>query len=458
MAVVRWGNRASLGRARTWGGVALAVGGSALLTSALVPIDHGPNPTVEVMLFLTVVVGAALLGGLWPALLGAVVATFCLNYYFTPPLHTLVIASPDNAILLGLFLVVAVAVSSVVDSAARRGAEATAARDEADTLTMLNRVVLEGESDIPRLLDLVGERFAADAVDLVPVADLPRIAAGDSIAAGTRGWALVLRNHALDAAERRILTAFATHLGVILDREELIRQRIAARELTEGNQARTALLAAVSHDLRTPLAAVKASVGTLQLGGEALAADERADLLDDIEESADTLSRIVADLLDMSRLTARAVEPILSEVDLGDVVTRALGVVPRPGAVHVEGRLPRATVDQGLVERVLANLLTNAVQHSRVVEVTGLETVDERVLLRVIDHGPGVPDELKERMFEPFERVGRLPKAGGVGLGLAVAKGLVEVQDGVLTVEDTPGGGLTVVLDLQGVPRADPRR
>ncbi len=189
MAVVRWGNRASLGRARTWGGVALAVGGSALLTSALVPIDHGPNPTVEVMLFLTVVVGAALLGGLWPALLGAVVATFCLNYYFTPPLHTLVIASPDNAILLGLFLVVAVAVSSVVDSAARRGAEATAARDEADTLTMLNRVVLEGESDIPRLLDLVGERFAADAVDLVPVADLPRIAAGDSIAAGTRGRA-----------------------------------------------------------------------------------------------------------------------------------------------------------------------------------------------------------------------------------------------------------------------------
>lgn len=107
---------------------------------------------------------------------------------------------------------------------------------------------------------------------------------------------------------------------------------------------------------------------------------------------------------------------------------------------------------------MLANLLTNAVQHSRVVEVTGLETVDHRVLLRVIDHGPGVPDELKERMFEPFERVGRSPKAGGVGLGLAVAKGLVDVQDGVLTVEDTAGGGLTVVLDLEGVRDADPRR
>lgn len=458
MAVVGWRGRTSLGRSRMAGGLVLAVLGSALLTMILVPIDHGPDPTVEVMLFLTVVVGAALVGGLWPALTGAVVATFCLNFYFTPPLHTLVIASPANAVLLALFLVVAVAVSSVVDSAARRGAEASAARDEATTLTMLNRVVLEGESDIPRLLELVRDRFAADAVDLVPVADIPRLEAGDSVAAGTRGWALVLRNHALDPAERRILTAFATHLGVILDREELIRQRVAARELEEGNRARTALLAAVSHDLRTPLAGIKASVGTLQLGGDDLAADERADLIDGIEESADTLGRIIADLLDMSRLSARAVVPILREVSLGDVVARALSVVPRPGAVHVEGRLPRALVDEGLVERVLANLLTNAVQHSRVVEVTGLETVDRRVLLRVIDHGPGVPDDLKERMFEPFERVGRSPKAGGVGLGLAVAKGLVDVQDGVLTVEDTAGGGLTVVLDLEGVRDADPRR
>lgn len=456
-AVDRW-SRSSLGRPRVLGGFAVAVTGSAALTALLLPLERGPGPAVESMLFLTVVVGSALVGGLGPAMVGSVIATFCLNYFFTPPVRTLTIASPDNVVLLVIFLLVSVAVSMVVDSAARRRAEAAAARDEADTLTLLNRVVLEGESDIPRLLELVRDTFAAEAVDLVPTAEAPHRGAGDSVAVGQRGWALVLRHHALDPAERRILSAFATHLGVILDREELLRQRLAARELEEGNRARTALLAAVSHDLRTPLAGIKASVGALQLGGDELAAEERAELVDAIDESSDTLSRIVSDLLDMSRLTARAVVPILRAVPLADIVDRALLVVPRPAAVRVEGALAVASVDDGLLERVLANLLTNAVQHSRAVEVTCLETVDGRVLLRVIDHGPGAADELKEKMFEPFQRVGRLPRAGGVGLGLAVARGLVEVQGGQLTVEDTPGGGLTVVVDLEGVADADPGR
>ncbi|MFN8196634.1 MAG: DUF4118 domain-containing protein [Nocardioidaceae bacterium] len=451
-------SRPRLSRRRTVLGWLVALGGCAALTGLLIPVQEGPDPTVETMLFLTVTVGSALIGGLPPALVASLVATLSLNYFFTPPLHTLTIAESENALLLGLFVVVSVAVSSVVASAVQRRDEAAAARDEAATLTMLNRVVLEGESDIGQLLELVRETFHAQSVDLVTDAEVGDPAPADSVARGSRGRALVLRDRHLEPAERRILSAFATHLGVILDRDELLRQRVAARELEEGNRARTALLAAVSHDLRTPLAGIKASVGALLLGGEGLSPEDRGELVEAIDESSDTLSRIVADLLDMSRLTARAVEPLLRATPLDEVVTRALVVVPRPRAVRVSGDLPVAMVDEGLLERVLANLLTNAVQHSRSVEVSGMAISGGRVIVHVVDHGPGVPDALKQAMFEPFERVGERPRTGGVGLGLAVARGLTELQGGTLDVRDTAGGGLTVVLELEGAPDADPDR
>jgi two-component system sensor histidine kinase KdpD len=246
-----------------------------------------------------------------------------------------------------------------------------------------------------------------------------------------------------------VLGAFASHLGVLREREEAARQVAAARELEAGNRTRTALLAAVSHDLRTPLAGLRSAAETLRLAGDRLDPSARDELRLAIEDSTSRLAGLVGDLLDMSRLQTGAVTPHLADVPLGDVAEHATASLPDVGIVI--GELPVAHVDAGLLERVLANLLANAVRYSAVVEVRG-GRVGRRVQLRVVDHGPGVPEADLPRIFEPFQRLGDTPAGdgAGVGLGLAVARGLVEAQGGAITPEQTPGGGLTLVLDLAG--------
>lgn len=448
---------AGLSRRRVVAGWAIAVVGTIGTTVALVPFRQGPSPTLEAMLFLSLAVASALVGGLGPALAASFLGFALMNYFFTYPLYTFEIASADSLLTLLLFVVVSVAVSTVVDSAVRRRAEAVAAREEARTLAMLNRVVLEDELGLPELLELVRSTFDAAAVELVPADQAATVRPQDVAIKGTRSWLLIVRNRTVTPAEHRILSAFATHVGVLQDRAELARQTAAAHELEAGNRTRTALLAAVSHDLRTPLAGIKAAAGTLRLGGPALTAEDRLELLATIEEAADTLTRIVSDLLDMSRLTTRSVEPLLAPTPLGVVVASALSGVPGAERVVIARHLPVATVDEGLLERVVANVVTNALQHSEEVEIDA-RTEDGRVALRVTDHGPGVAEVDRARMFEPFQRLGDTPQGAGVGLGLAVARGLVEAQGGSATVEETPGGGLTVVIEVQGERDADPRR
>ena len=436
----------SLDRRRVLGGWLLAVPGTAVLTAALVPLHRGQAPTFEAMLFLALAVSAALVGGRWPAVGASLLGTLSLNFFFTDPVHTLAVDDGLNVLTLGLFLVVSLAVASVVDSAARRRHQATAARAEANTLGMLNRTVLRGEYDVPRLLELVRETFGAESAELVPP-DHP-VPPGDSVAPATKHALLVLHGASLGPADQRILAAFAGHVGVLREREELARQTAAARELEAGNRTRTALLAAVSHDLRTPLAGVQAAAETLRLHDERLAPEDRADLLLAIEESTARLTTIVSDLLDMSRLQTGAVQPVLSDVPLDEVVRAALVGLPDDGRVRTTGSLPMASADAGLLERVLANLLGNALRHTDgAVELAG-STVGHRVRLCVADHGRGVPPELRHRMFEPFQRLGDTASGDGVGLGLAVARGLAEAQGGSLLATETPGGGLTMVVEL----------
>lgn len=448
----------TLGRSRLAAGWVLALAGVPLLTAGLVPFREGPAPTLEAMLYLALAVACALVGGRTPALVASLLGTLCMNYFFTAPLHTLVIANVENVVTLALFVIVSVAVSSVVDSAARRRVEALSARNEANTLAMLNRKVLGGEYDVPQLLELVRDTFGARAAELLPADRAGDLGEGDSVAPDNRSRLLVLRGRSTSPQEQRILAAFATHLGVLEERAELARQTAAARALEAGNRTRTALLAAVSHDLRTPLAGIKAASGTLRLadaapGSAVLSDQDRADLLSTIEESADSLTAIVADLLDMTRLQTGAVEPTLRAAPLAAVVESALGGVADGNTVQVASRLPAALVDASLLERVVANLATNALRHADRVEIVG-ESRRGRTLLKVVDHGPGVSDAEKELMFEPFHRLGDTRRGSGVGLGLTVARGLTEAQGGLLTMQDTPGGGLTAVVDLPGVPDA----
>nr|WTB34194.1 DUF4118 domain-containing protein [Streptomyces sp. NBC_00830] len=460
---------ARLGRARIIWGWVTGVGGPALLTLLLTSMTYGPGLANDVLLFLFLTVAAALLGGLLPALASAAVGSLLLNYWFTPPTHTLTVQDPRNFVAIVIFFAVAVAVASVVDLAARRTHQAARLRAESEILSFLAGSVLRGETTLDALLDRVRETFAMESVALLerrsdvdpwtcagsvgprPVSrpedadvDMP---VGDHMA-------LALSGRVLPAEDRRVLGAFAAQAAVVLDRQRLVGEAEEARRLAEGNRIRTALLAAVSHDLRTPLAAIKAAVSSLRSDDVAWSEADEAELLEGIENGADRLDHLVGNLLDMSRLQTGTVTPLIREIDLDEVVPMALGGVPE-GSVDLDipETLPMVAVDPGLLERAVANIVENAVKYSpdgkRV--TVAASALGARVELRVADRGPGVPDEGKERIFEPFQRYGDAPRGAGVGLGLAVARGFVESMGGTLGAEDTPGGGMTMVLTLKAV-------
>ncbi|MFD6202256.1 DUF4118 domain-containing protein [Streptomyces rubiginosohelvolus] len=464
---------ARLGKARIiWGWLA-GVAGPALLTLLLSTVVPDLGLANDMLLFLTATVAAALLGGMLPALASAAFGSLLLNYFFTTPLHRFTVSDPKNIVAIVIFVAVAVSVASVVDLAARRTHQAARLRAESEILSFLAGSILRGENSLDALLERLRETFAMDSVALLertsevepwtctaavgtPPVDRPEAADVD-IPVG-ENLALVLSGRALPAEDRRVLGAFAAQAAVALDRQRLVGQAEEARKLAESDRFRTALLAAVSHDLRTPLAGIKASVTSLRSDDVDWSETDREALLEGIEDGADRLSALIGNLLDMSRLNTGTVVPLIRETDLDEVVPMALRGVP-DGSVELDipETLPMVAVDRGLLERIVANIVENAVKYSpedRRVLVSA-SSLRDRVELRVVDRGPGVPDTAKEHIFEPFQRLGDAPRGAGVGLGLAVARGFTEAIQATLTAEDTPGGGLTMVLTL---PRGDTAR
>lgn len=359
---------------------------------------------------------------------------------------------------------VAGAVASLVDLAARRTSQAARSRAQADTLITLAGNVLRGDHALEALLDRVREAFGMQSVSLLeksrPSGGWQRVASSGLEPADTleqadvevvvrHGLVLALRGRVLPADDRRVLEAFAAHAAVVLERRRLTEEARDARKLAEDNRVRTSLLAAVSHDLRTPIAGIKASVSSLRQTDIALSAEDQSDLLAGIEDSADRLDRLVANLLDMSRVQTGAVEPLIRDVRVDEVVHTALvGVASDSVNVELPEDLPAARIDAGLVERVVANIVENATRHNPpgVPVRVCASALRDRIEVRVVDRGHGVSDETKKHLFEPFQRSGDAPDGTGVGLGLAVAHGFAKVVGGSLHAEDTPGGGLTMVL------------
>ncbi|HEY4021105.1 MAG TPA: DUF4118 domain-containing protein [Pseudonocardiaceae bacterium] len=420
--------------------------------------------------FVLATVAVALVGGLGPALLSALLGGLLLNYFFVPPIHTLTIATPENLVTLITMMVVAVLVALVVDRAARRATQAAQARTEAALLASYARTVLTNPMPLVRLLEKVQENFNLTSVALLERdgTEWRRVACvggqpcdepdeADVDVPVTADVHLALRGRALPAADRQVLEAAAGQALLALRQQRMAAKAAAAQRRAETTELRTALLSAVGHDLRTPLTSIKAAISSLRDPELTLSEEDTGELLATVEESADRLAGLVDNLLDSSRLATGAVEPTMRPVGYYEAVARAMSGIDERKLVEVDvdEHLPLVLADAGLLERVIANVIDNALRYGRDRRTGEGSQVAVRassyagqVELRVVDHGPGLPKRASETVFAPFQRLGDRQATVGVGLGLSVAKGFTEAMGGTIRTEDTPSGGLTVVISL----------
>ena len=451
---------------RRWLPWALAVAIPLVVTVLLHPFRDELALTTVVLAYLLGVVASSLVGGLAPAIVTSLVASVLANYYFTPPVGQLTIAEPENVFALAAFVAVGAAVATIVDRSAARAREASRRGAEASVLASLSAGVLRRRDGVSALLEQACETFSAPGAALFEKASAGSTAAvievsgasppltpeeASVVADAGPGLVLALSGAALPASDRRMLDAFATQAAAVLERDRLATRAADAARLEQADAVRTALLAAVSHDLRTPIAGIKASISTLRDPHLALDEQDRVELLESAADATDRLDALVANLLDMSRLQTGAVRPILVPTSLDEVLHRALQSVAS-GAVEdgTHEDLPLVLTDAGLLERVVANIVENAVRHSPpgVPVHLAAHVADDHLRLLVADRGPGVAEADRARMFQAFQRLGDSPGGSGVGLGLAVATGLADAVGATVDAEDTPGGGLTMVISL----------
>jgi two-component system sensor histidine kinase KdpD len=456
--------------------VLLGVVGFPLLTLLLTSTGSHADLATALSSYLVLVVAIAATGGVWPGALAAIAGFLLSNYFFAPPVHTFTIADARDVLALLMFLVTAGVVSVLVDIAARRSAAALQARSDARMLARVaGRLVSPEGNPMPALLEELMVAFRLESAtilrrpaDAAGATGDARVAWATVASAGpdpvtspedasltlplTDDAVLALQGPGLSAEDRDILAAFAAQLATALESDRLHAEAAEADSLARANQLRSALLAAVSHDLRTPLASIKAASSSLLSDQLEFGPDETAILLHTIDDEADRLSALVENLLDMSRLETGAMEVLARPTDVGDLVDSALASLGPRGrgvVVSVEAAVPLIETDPVLIERVIANLVDNALLHGagKSVRVEAGRVADW-VDLRVIDHGPGVRPADRDLVFLPFQRLGDSDNRTGVGLGLAVSRGFVEAVGGQLDLEDTPGGGCTLVVRL----------
>ncbi|MEO6989537.1 MAG: DUF4118 domain-containing protein [Aquihabitans sp.] len=465
-----------LSKRRQITGWLVAVLGVPLTTLALIPWRDDLELSGDLMAFLMIVVVASTLGGLGPGVTAALGGSLALNWFFTTPIHTLSISDTENVAALTGFVVVSVVISLLVTQAARRNLASRRAAAEAEALARVAAGLLGSDDPLPSMLDRLRSTFGLQraAVELLdPVTGrweedstttVPRDVdeVGEAEAPTDRldvvmlqeGARLVLHGPTLAAEDQRVLRAFVAQLSSALEQRRLRADAAAASMAAESDALRTALLRSVSHDLRTPLSSIKASVSSLLQDDVDWPLEATTEFLTTIDEETDRLNELVGNLLDMSRLQTGVLQAMPVAVGWDEVVAAALSSLSEPidrVDVDVPESLRPILADPVLLERSVANLVSNALRHTpgdtRIRVIAG--EVADRVDLRVIDHGPGVPEDKREGLFRPFQRLGdQSPE--GVGLGLAVAQGFVEALDGQLEAEETPGGGMTMVIRMAG--------
>ncbi|SDQ60082.1 DUF4118 domain-containing protein [Microbacterium sp. cf332] len=444
-------------------GFAVALTGGPLLTWLLVALRSPESITSDVLAYQLLVVVVALVGGLWPAVFAAVMSGVTLDFFFVAPLYTVTVADPLHTWALVLYVVIALLVSVIVDRAARGTRAARRAAAEAELLAAVAGSVLRGDGSVPALVARAREAFGMSGARLLATDGTVIAADGEPVRddrhlrvdVGDRG---VLELHGsesgqLDGSERRLLDVVVAQLGAALEQADLQRTASTASVLAETDRVRSALLSAASHDLRRPLAAAVAALGGLRAAGPALGEADRAELLETADESLGTLTALVTDLLDVSRIEAGALAVALRPVDAADAVLAAvdeLGVGPGAVELALDDTIGPLSADPVLLQRVIVNVLANAHRHAPAGAPVRISTsaLGGRAQIRVIDHGPGIPVERHGDVFAPFQRLGDTDNTTGLGLGLALSKGFTEGMRGALLPEQTPGGGLTMVIEL----------
>ncbi len=444
----------------------LAIIAPPLLTLVLANVRDALSLPSDLLMFLLVVVVVAALGGFVPAFVCAITGFLFANWFFTPPYYEFTISEGENLVALVIFLVVGGVVSLLVDTASRRTADAARARAEAETLAALSGTLSASDDPLPQLVSQL--QVAFDATHVAVLGEQPDdtwtvlASAGETAPArpddadvvvplhGTE--VLVLSGEALGDDDREVLKAFAGQVAIAVQQRELRADAERAEGLAEANELRTALLAAVSHDLRTPLSSIKASVTSLLQRDVDFTPSATRELLETIDEGSDRLNHLVGNLLDMSRLQTGALQLVMRDVGLDEVLPVAIAGLTQADRVDVDvdETLPHVRADAALLERAIANVVENAIAWSPGDARVRIEAcaAQHRVELQVVDRGPGIPSARREDVFRPFQRLGDRSNGSGVGLGLAVARGFVEAMGGRIVVEDTPGGGVTMVISL----------
>ncbi|WP_200331291.1 DUF4118 domain-containing protein [Leucobacter sp. L43] len=446
-------------------GFALAIVGGPLLTWLLASVRSDDSITSDVLSYQLLVVLVALVGGIWPALFAAVLSGLTLDFFFIEPLYAVHIHEPLHLLAVALYVVIAVLVSVIVDRAARYTRAARRSAAEAELIQTIAGSVLRGDDALQALVDRTREAFGLRAARLVDATGAELAASGQPTTPSRDGIeipvgadaTLELSGAELAASERRLLTVVASQLSAALEHRRLERTAREIEPIAASDRVRGALLSALSHDLRRPLAAATAAIGGLRAAGISLSADDRRELLDTAAESLDGLGALVTDLLDVTRIQAGALSIRVASTDPESVIAPALdelGMGPNEVSLALQHGDASVQADPVLLQRVLVNLLANASRYSPAGErvLVNTSTFADRLEIRIIDHGPGIAAEKYDDIFVPFQRLGDTDNSTGLGLGLALSRGFVDSMHGTLLPEDTPGGGLTMVVSLPVTP------
>jgi two-component system sensor histidine kinase KdpD len=454
------GNR----RPSAWVGIVVAAVGIALTTLVVFPLKQiAPVAALIVVYLVTVLVVS--IG--WGWVLGgctALAGALAFNFFHIPPTGRFTIADADYWVALAVFFVVAMVASSLAQAARRRTQEAEQRRREADLAAELARLLLRGQ-DLDAVLPAAAQRLV-QALSVPSAAIEPRPVEGDE-----RRIAFPLRDEArqigtlllptglpettLRRAQERVVPALEALLGAAMERDELLGDVVETRALRRSDVIKTALLRAVSHDLRTPITAIVTAAEPL--AAEHVDDEERRELARGIQDEAARLSKLIENLLDLSRLEAHAVEPRVQWCSLEEVLEAAIDDLALPDGtfnVSIQGELPLVRADAAQIERAFSNLLENASRYSGGHPVSvRARAVGQRIVVRVVDRGPGIPSAQRDRVFEPFYRAGTASTGHrGSGLGLAIARGFVEANGGTIAVESLPGQGTTFVVEFPRAP------